>query len=99
VSKRRLVSTRRFIAPGTFSDYDACWEALRGSAAAEGVRAWRFRSALEPTLYIEFLESRGEMDPRERPALRGGAEELDALSAGIAETWIEVATEGETEGR
>ena len=66
--ERRLVSIRRSVAPERRDDYDAAWGLLHAAATSRGAHAWRFRAAVVPDLFLEFLEFGADADLREDPA-------------------------------
>jgi hypothetical protein len=92
MSERRLVSTERRV-PRTAEDrYDAAWTGVLAAASARSAHAWRFRSAGEEGLFVEFLEFRAGADPREDPPLRRALDELERISAGLTREWLDAST-------
>jgi len=89
---RTLVSTRRLVGEARLPEYDAVWAELADTAKSLPfhVNAWRFRSAADARLHVEFLEFSGEIDPREDPAVAGSLRKLDAVAPGEAEEWVDV---------
>ena len=65
--ERRLVSIRRMVPTSRNDAYDAAWARLNDAAVARGAHAWRFISASEPLVFLEFLEFAGDADLRQDP--------------------------------
>jgi hypothetical protein len=85
---RRLVSLRRVVPEPAEASYDALWLSLAADVREHGGHAWRFASAAESTLRLEFLEHAGDADPRRRPAVLDLLRRLDAEVAPAAvEEW------------
>lgn len=83
---RRLVSIRRMVgleAPDR-ARYDALWSALHDAATARGAHAWRFESADDPGVFLEFLEFGPESDVRADP---DALEAIRALHAGFGQPY------------
>ena len=66
---RHLISIRRLVPLEQRSDYDAAWARLHQAATATGAHAWRFVSAAEADLFLEFLEFAADSTLREDPAV------------------------------
>lgn len=96
--ERRLISIRRLVPADQRSAYDAAWEALRTAATARGAHAWRFLSADEEDVVLEFLEFGMEADVREDEDVLGAIQELHRSFGGVypipktIEEWIEIPT-------
>lgn len=88
--ERRLVSIRRRVPPALRARYEAAWARVHAAAVAREAHAWRFRSAEEEGLFLEFLEFRADRDPRADPEARSALEALAALGQGAAEEWTEI---------
>lgn len=86
---RHLIQVRRRISPAAVRTYDDAWRAVEGAVTAAGGHAWRFRSAEDVNLYTEFLEYRGDSDPRVRPEVSSSLEALDTLGPGLTEEWVD----------
>jgi hypothetical protein len=67
--ERRLVSIRRWVSEQAREEYDAAWLRLHTAATGGGGHAWRFASASEANLYLEFLEFATERDLRADPEI------------------------------
>lgn len=89
-AERRLVSIRRRVSPALRAGYDAAWARVRAAAVAREAHAWRFRSAEEEGLYLEFLEFRAERDVRADPEARSALAALAAFGEERAEEWTEI---------
>jgi hypothetical protein len=87
--ERHLVSIRRTIVDEGVH-YDGAWERLRVAATAAGANAWRFTSASDETLRLEFLEFRSSADPRDRAEVTEALSTLDNMAPGTREEWVEV---------
>jgi hypothetical protein len=85
--ERRLLSTRRRVPAASMEDYHVAWGVLATIARAAGVNAWRFRSATESDLFMEFLESRAA-DPRVAGEIDESLTSLERLQPGLTEEWI-----------
>ncbi|HUE95925.1 MAG TPA: hypothetical protein VMN39_04670 [Longimicrobiaceae bacterium] len=85
MSERRLISTQRTVPADAAELYERAWSALRDAAGSD-VRAWRYRSAADSLLFIEFLEFGGE-DPRGRPGIATHVEALDRVAVGRTQEW------------
>lgn len=94
--ERRLISIRRAVPADERAAYDAAWEALRAAATTLGGHAWRFLSADEEDVFLEFLEFGMESDLRADPDVLGAIQELHRSFGGVypipktIEEWIEV---------
>ena len=95
---RYLVSTRRRVAPGA-TDYDRAWTDLERAVAGAGANAWRFRAAADDAAWLEFVEFRGDADPRERSDVAAALRRLSGIAPGEVEEWIETGTQLEERGR
>lgn len=73
-ARRRLVSIRRWVGDAQ-EDYEPLWAGLHAAATARGAHAWRFASADQPGVHLEFLEFGDESDIRADP------ETLEAIRA------------------
>jgi hypothetical protein len=68
--------------------YDELWLALAADVREHGAHAWRFASAGDPALRLEFLEHAAGADPRERAAVAEILHRLDAeVAPAAAEAW------------
>lgn len=65
--ERRLVSIRRWVPAERRDEYDTAWLRLHSAATALGGHAWRFVSASEANIYLEFLEFATDRDLRQDP--------------------------------
>ncbi len=74
--ERRLISIRRWVSPESRDEYDAAWLRLQTAATAGGGHAWRFVSAGEANLYLEFLEFAAARDLREDPEILASLQSL-----------------------
>ncbi len=95
MSTRTLVSIRRRPAPTDSTSYEEAWGALRAAAQAQKAHAWRFRSAGDDRLFIEFLEFRAASDPRGEAAVAESLVRLDAIAPGIVEEWTDAEEPGQ----
>lgn len=86
---RTLLSVTRRVPPESVRGYGEAWGRLADAARGANAHAWRFRSAADPALFIEFLEFKGTDDPRLRPDLARAVEELDDLASGRMEEWLD----------
>lgn len=86
---RILVSVQRRVDRTQLSRYDTAWSAFREAAVARGAKAWRFRSAEEEGLYLEFLEFRVEADPRADQEMKGALSGLEGVAEGSFEEWLD----------
>ena len=89
MSRRRLLSTRREIPLQDRDRYDLAWAALERAATALAAHAWRFRSSIYPSGYLEFLEFAAGSDPRDDPSVSGPLAALDEIAPGEVESWDE----------
>ncbi len=88
MKQRQLVSIRREILRQQREEYDAAWVRLHAAATARGAHAWRFASASREDLYIEFLESAAEQDPRDDAAVAAALRELETtFGTNAVEEW------------
>lgn len=69
--------------------YAAAWAGLAAAAAARGCRAWRFRHAIEPERFVEFVETSAPEDPWADAALGAARAALDALALARWEAWTQ----------
>ncbi|MBB4636525.1 hypothetical protein [Longimicrobium terrae] len=67
LTRRRLVSIRRFVPIDRIREYAELWIALHRAATAKGAHAWHFASADQQNVYMEFLEFGGDADVRGDP--------------------------------
>jgi hypothetical protein len=74
--ERRLISIRRWVSDEEKDAYDAGWKRLHAAATASGGHAWRFASAGEANLYLEFLEFAAARDLREDPEILASLQAL-----------------------
>ena len=81
MADRSLVSQRRVVTPEQRRGYDDGWEELTRAVEALGAHAWRFVSANNPALFMEFLEFRADADPRGDSAVRESLRRLDREAA------------------
>lgn len=88
-STRRLIETRRVLSGGRRRQYDRAWADLRDAVAEAGAHAWRFRSAADPQLHIEYLEFGAGNDPRSVPGIDERLRDLEDIAPGIMEEWID----------
>ena len=70
---RHLVSIRRHVPAARREEYDAAWGRLHAAATALDAHAWRFASADEEDVYLEFLEFGLDRD------IRGAPDVVDAI--------------------
>ncbi len=89
MTERRLVEVRRRVPRESAGMYDSAWRELETAVTGTGGHAWRFRSAEDADLYIEFLEFRAAADPRSRSDVRSALRALDSLAPGPAEEWVD----------
>ena len=94
---RRLVITRRLVAPHALKRYDERWQELRGAAAGGPCHAWRYRSLAAPSSFVEFLEFGGSPDPRLEPAIARAIQALEEVAAGSTEEWEDTTNPGGSE--
>lgn len=88
--ERRLVSLRRRVPAERLGEYAELWRELAAAVTADGSHAWRFVSADDPGLHLEFLEFRADADPRSRPTVEAALDRLDrAISPALTEEWLE----------
>ena len=74
--ERRLISIRRWVPDESRDEYDAAWLRLHAVATAGGGHAWRFASASDANLYLEFLEFAAARDLRENPEILASLQAL-----------------------
>lgn len=74
--ERRLVSIRRWVPAEARDEYDAGWLRLHAAATAGGGHAWRFVSASDANLHLEFLEFAAARDLREDPEILASLQAL-----------------------
>jgi hypothetical protein len=90
MASRRLVSLRRPIPEAVVERYDELWLALAAEVRALDAHAWRFASASDRDLRLEFLEFAAARDPRELPPVRELLHRLDVeIASASAEEWDE----------
>ncbi len=89
MTERRLVEIRRRIQRDSGGMYESAWRELETAVTATGSHAWRFRSADDADLYIEFLEFRASADPRSRPDVQSALQAMEALAPGSVEEWVD----------
>jgi hypothetical protein len=90
MKRRRLLSTRRIVPLDRAQAYDPYWERLREAATAAGARAWRFRAAGEPELFLEFLEFAEDNKVLDHAPVASARDALEqALGPGTSEEWTE----------
>ena len=75
LTRRRLVSIRRYVPMDSIRDYAELWISLHAAATSRGAHAWHFASADKPNVYVEFLEFGGDSD------IRSDTETLAAIKA------------------
>ena len=92
-----LTASRVRVPPANESQYLATLRELTQFAEARGQRIWLFRSALDPSLFIEFSESRSEMSHRaqasrlpEELKLEKRLQSLATYAPDAWELWTEV---------
>ncbi|MBV9774236.1 MAG: hypothetical protein JO040_09825 [Gemmatimonadetes bacterium] len=94
--ERRLISIRRLVPADERASYDAAWDALRTAATSRGGHAWRFLSADEEDVFLEFLEFGMESDLRADPDVLSAIQELHRSFGGVypipktIEEWVEI---------
>ena len=66
---RHLISIRRMVPAAQRADYDAAWARLHAATTGIGAHAWRFVSAAEGDLFLEFLEFAADSPLREDPGV------------------------------
>ena len=86
---RTLISIERRVENEQSSHYETAWAKFRESAVARGAKAWRFRSAGDESLYLEFLEFKAGADPRGAPEIQGCTATLDGIAAGRSTAWLD----------
>ncbi|MEX2584633.1 MAG: hypothetical protein WD766_15295 [Gemmatimonadota bacterium] len=69
--------------------YDDAWRIFRDAVVSAGAKAWRFRAAGEPRLFIEFLEFDESADPRRRADVGQAIERLDSLGKSTTDEWTD----------
>lgn len=90
------MSLRRRVPVGRREEYGALWKRLHTGATARGAHAWRFRSAGDDELHLEFLEFAAGEDPRPASEVAEALRALDAAfpasppSAPPLEEWREI---------
>jgi hypothetical protein len=89
VPARTLVSLRRRVPAPLRDAHAAAWAQLHREATARGAHAWRFASAADPELYLEFLEFSADADPRGNTEVSGALARLDEVGAAEVEQWVE----------
>jgi hypothetical protein len=92
------VSIRRTVPAAAQPAYERGWAGVQAAARALGGRAWRFRSALDGSTFIEFLEFAAAGDPRADAGFAGQLAALDALHPGTAEEWTDATSGNSREG-
>lgn len=78
MSKRRLVSIRRWVPLAEQSTYRDAWSQLHAAAAARGAHAWHFASTDSDEVFLEFLEFGADSDIRADPAVLAAIQHLHA---------------------
>lgn len=90
MAARALVSLRRRVPARLRDAHATAWAQLHREATTCGAHAWRFASAADPELYLEFLEFRADTDPRETAGVRDALARLDQLAPAQVEEWTEM---------
>lgn len=86
--ERRLLSVRRRVAPDRRGEYDPLWGAAQRAVEDRGAHAWRFQSAADGDLFIEFIEYASDSDPLGDAAVARAFETLSqAFAAESRESW------------
>jgi len=88
-SIRHLLVTRRPVGTPASAHYLRAWNRVRVVVEGAGGRAWVFRHADEPGLWLEFVEWQQEGDLPARPEIRQARDDLEGFGAGRAELWRE----------
>jgi hypothetical protein len=101
--QRRLLSTRRAVAPERVGEYLEHWARVRAAVEERGGHAWLFQAAGGEALFIEFIEWKqapGEEGLPERPEVGEARRALDAaFGRGQEEGWREAPiVAGDVEG-
>lgn len=86
---RVLISVRRHVENDQAGRYDTAWSHFRDAAVSKGAKAWRFHSGEEDALYLEFLEFKVEADPRQDAEMVRALADLELISSGAAEEWLD----------
>lgn len=95
---RRLISTRRRVPAERQGDYLAVWRRVEQAVDPLDAHAWIFRAASDPSLFIEFLEFRGGVDPREVDAVADALGRLDRIGGyADAEEWVDIGSDTEND--
>jgi hypothetical protein len=88
--ERRLLSLHRPVAQDRESRHRALWSELSQLVTPTGAHAWRFVSANDQGLHLEFLEFEAANDPRENSAARAVLARLDEeVAPATVEEWLE----------
>lgn len=91
--QRRLLSTRRAVAPERVGEYLEHWARVRAAVEERGGHAWLFQAARGESLFMEFIEWKeapGEESLPERQEVGGARRALDvAFGPGQEEEWRE----------
>ena len=96
---RHLVSIRRHVPAERRHEYDAAWGQLHAAATALDAHAWRFASADEPEVFLEFLEFGLDRDIRGEPHVVGAIRALHESFHDLypppktIEEWVELPTD------
>lgn len=89
MSRKRLLTSRRTIPTSITESYDHAWERLLEVAAEAGLHAWRFSSAADPRVFVEFLEFGDSADPRADPRFTAALRGLETVAPGVTEEWLD----------
>ena len=85
----KLVSTERRVGEADRKRYGRAWQTVRDAAKVVECRAWRFESARDPELFVEFLEFGEGPDPRESGELASALRALQEFGPGDSREWLD----------
>jgi hypothetical protein len=88
-AERRLLSLERRVGEDREAHHGTLWAELAQLVSAMGAHAWRFTSATDPRLHLEFLEFGVGNDPRDSPQTGALLARLDEQVAPAAvKEWL-----------
>lgn len=89
MSGRKLVSTERRVGDADRKRYGQAWQDVRDAVVRLDGRAWRFESARDPELFVEFLEF--THDPRTDAGVSTALGRLEEFGPGDSKEWLDPA--------
>jgi hypothetical protein len=89
MASRTLLAVERRVPEATWSGYELGWRRFVVAATAAGAKAWRFRSAQNAELFMEFLEFDAGADPRREGEVSAAGVDLESFGSSRSEEWID----------